>query len=120
MRWACACHGCGWSDPIVDISVPFYMHALLRTRRRQPEEVAEAKRLSSSIVHKALAMDGTCTGEHGVGLGKIKYLQEELGPGAIKAMATIKRALDPHNLLNPGKVLHQAVDPTTGRYHLCV
>jgi hypothetical protein len=43
----------------------------------QPEEVAEAKRLSSAMVHKALAMDGTCTGEHGVGLGKIKYLEGE-------------------------------------------
>lgn len=45
---------------------------------------------------------------------------EELGPGAIKAMAKIKRALDPHNILNPGKVLHQTVDPKTGRHHLCV
>lgn len=45
---------------------------------------------------------------------------EELGPGAIKTMATIKRALDPYNILNPGKVLHQTIDPKTGRHHLCV
>lgn len=48
---------------------------LILSQNPQPEEVEEAKRLSSGMVHKALAMDGTCTGEHGVGLGKIKYLE---------------------------------------------
>ncbi len=50
-------------------------------------------------------MDGTCTGEHGVGQGKMKYLGSELGRPALAAMAAIKRALDPHNIINPGKIV---------------
>lgn len=64
----------GWSG-----SVDLFLSSLFSSppihTHTQPEEVAEAKRLSSQMVHKALAMDGTCTGEHGVGLGKIKYLE---------------------------------------------
>lgn len=52
-------------------------------------------------------MDGTCTGEHGVGLGKRRLLCEELGPSGIQAMQKLKNALDPKNLMNPGKVLLQ-------------
>ena len=107
-------------SPLVAHAGDGNFHSFIMFHPEKPEEVEEAKRLSSRMVHAALALDGTCTGEHGVGLGKIKYLEEELGPGAIKTMATIKKALDPHNLLNPGKVLHQTIDPTTGRYHLCV
>ena len=54
---------------------------------------------------RALAVDGTCTGEHGVGKGKCKYLEEELGHGSLQVMRQIKNSLDPHNLMNPGKVL---------------
>ena len=50
-------------------------------------------------------MDGTCTGEHGVGLGKRKYLAAEFGDEAVDLMRTLKRALDPDNILNPGKVV---------------
>jgi D-lactate dehydrogenase (cytochrome) len=66
-------------------------------------EFEEAKRVNSRLVHRALAMGGTCTGEHGVGVGKMDYLPEEHGD-ALEVMKTIKRALDPHNLMNPGKM----------------
>jgi D-lactate dehydrogenase (cytochrome) len=67
-------------------------------------ELAEAERLSGLIVERALAAGGTCTGEHGVGLGKRSYLALEHGDG-VSVMRAIKQALDPHDLMNPGKVL---------------
>ena len=70
----------------------------------KPEEFAEAKRINSRLVHRALDMGGTCTGEHGVGLGKMDYLPEEHGE-ALEVMKAIKLALDPHNVMNPGKML---------------
>jgi D-lactate dehydrogenase (cytochrome) len=57
-------------------------------------------------VQRALAMEGTCTGEHGIGIGKQRYLIEELGE-AVELMKDIKRTFDPENLLNPGKVVQQ-------------
>jgi D-lactate dehydrogenase (cytochrome) len=69
------------------------------------EEVARAKALLERLVERALAMDGTCTGEHGVGQGKMKYLQAEHGEPALEAMRAIKRALDPLDILNPGKIV---------------
>jgi D-lactate dehydrogenase (cytochrome) len=70
----------------------------------KPEEIAEATRLNDRMVLRALAMDGTCTGEHGVGYGKMDYLVAEHGE-AIAVMRQIKQALDPQNLMNPGKML---------------
>jgi D-lactate dehydrogenase (cytochrome) len=69
-----------------------------------PAEFAEVKALNSRLVRRALAMGGTSTGEHGVGLGKIDYLAEEHGE-AVEVMKAIKRALDPENRMNPGKVV---------------
>jgi D-lactate dehydrogenase (cytochrome) len=69
-----------------------------------PKEVAEAKRLNERLVHRALAMDGTCTGEHGVGHGKMDFLVAEHGE-ALSVMRDIKKALDPENLMNPGKIV---------------
>jgi D-lactate dehydrogenase (cytochrome) len=66
-------------------------------------EVAEAKAFNSRLIHRAQAMGGTCTGEHGIGLGKMEYLAEEHG-SALDVMKAIKRALDPHNVMNPGKI----------------
>jgi|SRR5579859_1596425 len=71
----------------------------------KPEEFAEAAEINERMVKRALALDGTCTGEHGVGYGKIGFVEEEHGPATIGVMREIKRALDPHNLMNPGKVL---------------
>lgn len=71
-----------------------------------PEEVREAHRLASEMVRLALELDGTCTGEHGVGVGKSKYLEAELGRPAVDVMRRIKRELDPQDILNPGKVGH--------------
>ncbi|MEH6402568.1 MAG: FAD-linked oxidase C-terminal domain-containing protein [Sneathiella sp.] len=71
-----------------------------------PAELAEAERINGRLIKRALAMDGTCTGEHGIGLGKIKYLREELGE-AVNVMAVLKTALDPDNIMNPGKIFIQ-------------
>ncbi|MGH6980674.1 MAG: FAD-binding oxidoreductase [Stellaceae bacterium] len=70
----------------------------------KPEEMAEARRLNERMVMRALAMDGTCTGEHGVGYGKMDFLTAEHGEG-VALMRTLKQALDPDNILNPGKVV---------------
>ena len=70
----------------------------------QPAEAAEADALNRSVVMRAIEMGGTCTGEHGIGLGKLDFLVAEHGP-AVEVMASIKRALDPKNILNPGKIV---------------
>jgi len=69
-----------------------------------PGEMAEARRLNERLVARALAMGGTCTGEHGVGYGKMPFLEAEHG-GSLEVMRAIKRALDPDNRMNPGKVI---------------
>ncbi|KAF7974083.1 hypothetical protein HWV62_13511 [Athelia sp. TMB] len=60
------------------------------------------------LVHRAIALDGTCTGEHGVGVGKKEYLPAELGEGTVELMRTVKKAIDPMNLFNPGKLYPDA------------
>jgi D-lactate dehydrogenase (cytochrome) len=68
------------------------------------EEYATAEKLNHALVHRALRLGGTCTGEHGVGMHKMEFLRTEAGDGAIEMMRTIKRALDPKNIMNPGKI----------------
>ena len=68
------------------------------------EERAQAEALNHALVARAIALEGTCTGEHGVGLHKMGFLVDEAGAGAVDMMRTIKQALDPHNILNPGKI----------------
>ncbi len=80
-------------------------HLTLLVDTNDPDDVKRCKALSERLVVRALAMDGTCTGEHGVGQGKMKYLLKEHGPAALAAMAAIKTALDPQNLMNPGKIV---------------
>ncbi len=69
------------------------------------DEVKVAKAFNERLVERALAMDGTCTGEHGVGQGKMKYLLAEHGAPALDAMRALKRALDPQDIMNPGKIV---------------
>ena len=80
-------------------------HLTLLVDMDDADEVKRAKALSERLVERALAMDGTCTGEHGVGQGKMKYLAAEHGAAALAVMASIKRALDPQNIMNPGKIV---------------
>jgi D-lactate dehydrogenase (cytochrome) len=67
-------------------------------------ERATAEQLNSQLVQRALNLGGTCTGEHGVGLHKMDFLVQEAGVGAIAMMRAIKQALDPDNVMNPGKI----------------
>jgi len=68
------------------------------------QEFATAETLNQQLVARALRLGGTCTGEHGIGLHKMAFLVNEAGEGAVGLMRTIKHALDPHNLMNPGKI----------------
>src|SRR5277367_3580952 len=79
-------------------------HLIFMIDPNQPEEIAEASRLNDRMVTRALEMDGTCTGEHGIGYGKMDFLFAEHGE-AVEVMASIKRAIDPQNLMNPGKIV---------------
>ena len=81
-------------------------HAILLIDPDKPEELEEAKRLSHRMAERALALGGTCTGEHGVGLGKMAYMQAEHGDGW-QVMGQIKQALDPKGIMNPGKLVPQ-------------
>lgn len=80
----------------------FHFGYLIDPDSAEERRVAEA--LNHRLVDRALALEGTCTGEHGVGLHKMAFLRQEAGDGAIAMMRTLKAALDPHNILNPGKI----------------
>jgi D-lactate dehydrogenase (cytochrome) len=79
-------------------------HCEILIRPDDEFELAEAKAFNERVVNRALAMEGTCTGEHGIGFGKMGSLRKELGE-AVDLMATLKHAFDPENLMNPGKVV---------------
>ncbi|AYB50732.1 FAD-binding oxidoreductase [Ralstonia solanacearum] len=79
-------------------------HVALLIDPNRPEELEEAERINRRIVARAIAMDGTCTGEHGVGLHKMDFLVAEHGNDAIDLMRSVKQALDPKHILNPGKI----------------
>ena len=79
-------------------------HVVLLVDPDQAEEIAEAERFNERLVMRALAMDGTCTGEHGIGHGKMDFLIAEHGE-AVGVMRAIKQALDPDNIMNPGKIV---------------
>jgi len=79
-------------------------HCEILIRPDSGADLEEAKAFNERVVDRALAMEGTCTGEHGIGFGKMKSLRKELGE-AVDLMATLKHAIDPENLMNPGKVV---------------
>ncbi|XP_026426937.1 D-lactate dehydrogenase [cytochrome], mitochondrial-like isoform X1 [Papaver somniferum] len=81
------------------------MHALILFDPDKEEQRREAEKLNQLMVYNALEMQGTCTGEHGVGTGKMKYLEKELGIEALQTMKKIKSVLDPNNIMNPGKII---------------
>ncbi|CAB1439199.1 unnamed protein product [Pleuronectes platessa] len=80
-------------------------HCLVVVDPSDPEELHRVHLFTERLARRALAMDGTCTGEHGVGLGKRALLREEMGATAIQVMQGLKDVLDPDNVMNPGKVL---------------
>ncbi len=79
-------------------------HAVFLIDPDNPDEMAECERLNNEIVRLALSMDGTCTGEHGIGLHKIEFLRDEIGADGVDLMRRIKHALDPDHIMNPGKI----------------
>jgi D-lactate dehydrogenase (cytochrome) len=91
--------------PIVGHAGDGNFHVSMVLNPNNPEEVAEAQRLNERVVHRALSLDGTCTGEHGIGCGKIDFLIAEHGE-AVSVMRAIKKAIDPDNIMNPGKILN--------------
>ncbi len=104
-------------EDIAQVSIPIALfghvgdgnfHLVVLVDTDNAKEMEEAAWISSRVVDRAIAMEGTCTGEHGIGLGKRKYLEKEHGGVAVDVMRSLKMALDPHNLLNPGKVLPAA------------
>ena len=99
---------------IAQVSIPIALfghvgdgnfHLVVLVDTDNPKEMEEAAWISRRVVERAIAMEGTCTGEHGIGLGKKKYLVAEHGEVAVDVMRAVKAALDPCGLLNPGKVL---------------
>ena len=89
-------------------------HCVFKLKPDDPTEVAEVSRLNARIVERAIAAGGTSTGEHGIGLGKRAYLEAEHGRDAVAVMAILKKALDPDNILNPGKVLPDDIAAAAG------
>jgi len=95
----------GLTAPIVGHVGDGNFHVLILIDPNDADEIARAEALNRRIVERALVMDGTCTGEHGVGFGKLEFLVSEHGAPAVDAMRLVKQALDPQNLFNPGKVV---------------
>ena len=95
---------CGLISPFVGHAGDGNFHMSIIANYDDEAENKLAHDVHDRLVHRALAMEGTCTGEHGVGSGKIDYLEDELG-GAVDVMRAVKQALDPDNIMNPGKIL---------------
>ncbi|MBV1703763.1 MAG: FAD-binding protein, partial [Hyphomicrobiales bacterium] len=96
---------CGFVAPIVGHVGDGNFHTSPMAMPDDPAEIAAVKAFADRLAHRAIAMGGTCTGEHGVGQGKRAFLVDEHGAEAVAAMRAIKAALDPRDLMNPGKML---------------
>jgi len=94
----------GLIAPIVGHVGDGNFHTAVLVDPNDPGEIARAEEFHARLVERALAHDGTCTGEHGVGYGKSRFLASEHGAAGVEMMRAIKRALDPHGIFNPGKV----------------
>jgi D-lactate dehydrogenase (cytochrome) len=81
-------------------------HTFIVTDPKKPQELDEIRELTHKTTSAIIAMGGTCTGEHGIGAGKIDSLLEEAGASSVAVMKSIKAALDPNGILNPGKIFH--------------
>jgi len=95
----------GLTAPIVGHVGDGNFHCLPLVDTDNHAEVAKVQVFIDRLVNRAIAMDGTCTGEHGVGQKKMKYLEAEHGAPAVELMRTLKRAIDPQNIMNPGKIV---------------
>jgi D-lactate dehydrogenase (cytochrome) len=95
----------GLLSPIVGHVGDGNFHCSMLADVNDAAEMARGEEFMHRLVERAQAMGGTCTGEHGIGQGKQKYLLGELGPEALDAMRAVKQALDPLNILNPGKII---------------
>lgn len=94
----------GLIAPIVGHAGDGNFHVMVTVYPNDPEDVARVRGLNDRLVDRALSVGGTCTGEHGIGIGKREKLIAELGSDVVEVMATLKSALDPKNLLNPDKI----------------
>ncbi|SJN21388.1 FAD-binding oxidoreductase [Psychrobacter sp. JB385] len=102
----------GMIGPIVGHVGDGNFHVLLLVDTNNPTEIATAEDIIGRLAKRAIEMDGTCTGEHGIGQGKQKYMQQEHG-NALVLMQAIKTALDPNNILNPGKIWPHPISDST-------
>lgn len=90
--------------PIVAHAGDGNFHVFIMFRPHDADESAAAKRLAHDMAMRAIELGGTCTGEHGIGSGKMDLLVTEMGSGSLCTMRMVKKALDPHSIMNPGKV----------------
>ncbi len=94
----------GFTAPIVGHVGDGNFHVLILYPPNDPAAMANALGLDKKIVGRALALGGSCSGEHGIGIGKREFLEQEVGPDVLDVMRSVKTALDPYGLLNPGKL----------------
>ena len=105
------------NEDIAQVAIPIALfghvgdgnfHLVVLVDPANPQDMQEAEWINERVVERALQMSGTCTGEHGIGIGKTRFMVREHGADAVAVMRAIKAALDPHDLLNPGKILPAA------------